>query len=44
MKRFALLSILFLTLAATFAPVTPAFADQHKDNMERRCKSTGGGC
>jgi len=42
-KHFWLLSLICLTVAATLAPV-PVSADQHKDNMERRCKSTGGGC
>ncbi len=44
MNRLPRLSILCLTLAAALAPSVPAFADQHKDNMERRCKSTNGGC
>ena len=43
-KKLTLLSLICLTLAAALASVSPAFADQHKDNMERRCKSTGGGC
>ena len=42
MKRFALLSLLCLTIAAALAPAVPAFADEHKDNMTRRCKN--GGC
>ena len=42
MKRFLLLSLLGLSLAAAFAPVMSAFADQHKDNMTRRCNN--GGC
>ncbi len=44
MKRFVLLSLLCLTFAAAIAPVVPAFADEHKENMKRRCNSTGGGC
>ena len=42
MKRFALLSLLCLTVAAALAPTVPAWADQHKDNMTRRCNN--GGC
>jgi hypothetical protein len=44
MKRVAYWSLLCLALAAVVTPTASAFADQHKDNMERRCKSTGGGC
>ena len=40
MKRFALFSLLCLTLAAALAPVVPAFADQHKDNFRRNCNGT----
>ena len=38
MKRFMILSLLAVTFAATFAPLVPAFADQHKDNMIARCQ------
>ena len=42
MKRFALVATLLAVLVGTFAPVDMAFADKHKDNFKRECKSGGG--
>ena len=40
MKRFVLLTLACLSLLTALAPVTSAFADDHKNNFRKNCNGT----
>lgn len=40
MKRYALMLLAVLTLAASLGPLTSAFADPHKDRFRKDCSTT----